>query len=210
MIERLQKIMDYAGVSPKKFADILGIQRSSVSHIMSGRNNPSLSVVQKILQNYTNINSDWLLLGVGEMLKSGSDEHGNNQHVTSPTLPDGDDDDMTSDEPVEPKPVSQPAAPSFTLPKQPAPSKQSSRTQTVTPPQPASQQTTQPLPQQTTQTQQQTTPLQQQTTQPQQQTTQTMPTVTVVPQQSIQAMLSNGLIVLDHNTKTFTIYSPGA
>ena len=52
-----------------QFASAIGIQRAAMSHIISGRNNPSLDVMTKILHRYPQINPDWLLLGKGEMLR---------------------------------------------------------------------------------------------------------------------------------------------
>ncbi len=48
-------------LSPSKFADEIGVQRSSISHILSGRNKPSLDIVQKIIRRYPEIGTDWLL-----------------------------------------------------------------------------------------------------------------------------------------------------
>jgi len=70
MKERIEKFLRLEGISSAKFADELGIQRSSVSHILSGRNNPSLDLIQKFLNRYDKINTDWLILGKGEMYRS--------------------------------------------------------------------------------------------------------------------------------------------
>jgi len=70
MKERIEKFLRLEGISSAKFADELGIQRSSVSHILSGRNNPSLELIQKFLKRYDKINTDWLILGKGEMYRS--------------------------------------------------------------------------------------------------------------------------------------------
>ena len=70
MKDRIEKILKDAGISSSKFADEIGIQRSSISHILSGRNKPSLDVFQRILRKYPNINSDWLILGIGNMYKN--------------------------------------------------------------------------------------------------------------------------------------------
>ncbi len=69
MKDRILKFLNKEGVSPTKFADEIGVQRSSVSHILAGRNNPSFDFIQKILSRYKNLNSDWLILGNGEMFK---------------------------------------------------------------------------------------------------------------------------------------------
>lgn len=65
--ERIKKILEEYGLSPSGFADLIKIQRSSMSHILSGRNNPSLDMVQKILSSFPELESDWLLIGRGPM-----------------------------------------------------------------------------------------------------------------------------------------------
>ena len=65
MIERIKKLMEKKGLSPSQFADEIGLKRSSLSHILSGRNNPSLDVVLKIKTRFNEINTDWLLFGLG-------------------------------------------------------------------------------------------------------------------------------------------------
>lgn len=61
--------MEREGLTPSKFAETIGIQRSAMSHIISGRNNPSLDVLTKILERFNSIDSDWLLFGKGHMLR---------------------------------------------------------------------------------------------------------------------------------------------
>jgi len=60
--------MEHYNHTASEFAENVGIQRSSISHFLSGRNNPSLDVIRKILTAYPDINSDWLILGEGDML----------------------------------------------------------------------------------------------------------------------------------------------
>ena len=69
MKERIQQIINHEQISPSKFADIIGVQRSSVSHILSGRNNPGLAFLNKILLHFPLISGDWLITGKGPMLK---------------------------------------------------------------------------------------------------------------------------------------------
>jgi transcriptional regulator with XRE-family HTH domain len=64
--ERLQIIIDLKEIQPSKFADEIGVQRSSMSHIIAGRNKPSLDFLQKVVQRYPEININWLLSGIGE------------------------------------------------------------------------------------------------------------------------------------------------
>jgi transcriptional regulator with XRE-family HTH domain len=70
MRDRIEKIIESEGLTSSRFAEILGIQRSSVSHFLNGRNNPSLEVVLKILGSFPNLSSEWLLFGTGQMYKS--------------------------------------------------------------------------------------------------------------------------------------------
>ena len=71
MKDRIKKIMDSEDLSAARFADRLEINRAVVSHILNGRNNPSLDVVTKILSEMNYINPDWLLQGIGSMYKDG-------------------------------------------------------------------------------------------------------------------------------------------
>lgn len=69
MIGRITKIMEREGLTPSKFAEAIGIQRSAMSHILNGRNNVSLDVLIKILERFTYVDSDWLIFGKGEMMR---------------------------------------------------------------------------------------------------------------------------------------------
>lgn len=70
MRERIKMVMDREGLTSAKFAEEIGIQRSAMSHIMNGRNNPSLDVLVKILERFTYVDSDWLLFGKGNMIRN--------------------------------------------------------------------------------------------------------------------------------------------
>ena len=63
IIERIKRIISDSGLSNSSFADKIGVPRSSISHILSGRNNPSLDLIIKILRNFDGINADFLLKG---------------------------------------------------------------------------------------------------------------------------------------------------
>lgn len=80
MKNRVKKIIDKKQLSSSKFADMIDIQRSSVSHILSGRNKTSLDIVKKILTKFKDINPDWLLFGEGNMYK---EEKNNVTNVTT-------------------------------------------------------------------------------------------------------------------------------
>ena len=59
--KKIEQIIIDKGLSPSYFADTIGIQRSSISHILSGRNKPSLDIIQRILKVFPDIDRDWLL-----------------------------------------------------------------------------------------------------------------------------------------------------
>lgn len=61
------QLLDLEHLSPSKFADLIGVQRSSVSHVLSGRNNPSYDFLQKTLKAFPGLKADWLMLGNGIM-----------------------------------------------------------------------------------------------------------------------------------------------
>ncbi len=63
--KRLQIILDYYDISAAVFADAIQVGRSSISHILSGRNKPSLDFVLKIVQTYPEVELYWLLNGKG-------------------------------------------------------------------------------------------------------------------------------------------------
>ncbi len=69
MKDRLIKILTHYGYNATRLADEIGVQRSGISHIISGRNLPSFDFIAKILTRFPDINPDWLVLGKGSMLR---------------------------------------------------------------------------------------------------------------------------------------------
>src|SRR5688572_30899687 len=63
---RLQNVIDYYNESASSFAEKIGVQRSSISHILSGRNKPSLDFVLKVLSSFPEVELYWLLNGKGQ------------------------------------------------------------------------------------------------------------------------------------------------
>lgn len=61
--ERLQYIMKLNNLTASAFADKIDVQRSSISHILSGRNKPGLEFIQKVLHAFPKISADWLITG---------------------------------------------------------------------------------------------------------------------------------------------------
>ena len=69
MLDRIQLLIKSKNLTASKFADEIGVQRSGISHILSGRNKPSLEFIQKILSHFPEIRMEWLLNGSGSMYK---------------------------------------------------------------------------------------------------------------------------------------------
>ena len=63
IIDRVKKIISANGLTNSSFADKIGVPRSSISHVLSGRNNPSLDLIIKILQSFDGISANYLLSG---------------------------------------------------------------------------------------------------------------------------------------------------
>ena len=64
-VRRLEKILKYYGLSASAFADKIAVQRSTISHLLTGRNKPSLEFVLKIVKSFPEVNLYWLLNGKG-------------------------------------------------------------------------------------------------------------------------------------------------
>jgi transcriptional regulator with XRE-family HTH domain len=80
--KRLQKLLDYYNLSASGLANKIGIQRSTISHVISGRNKPSLDFVMKILHNFNEVSIEWLIDGKGYFPKT---ENKNQLENISPT-----------------------------------------------------------------------------------------------------------------------------
>lgn len=68
-IERLNQIIDYYELSASALSERIDVQRSGISHIISGRNKPSLDFVLKLLKEFPEIDLDWLIYGQGSFPK---------------------------------------------------------------------------------------------------------------------------------------------
>jgi len=64
-VKRLEKILGYYDLSASVFADKIKVQRSSISHLLSDRNKPSLEFVLKVIKTFPEVNLYWLLNGKG-------------------------------------------------------------------------------------------------------------------------------------------------
>ena len=70
MVDRIKQIMEYYQLAPATFAEVIGINRSNLTHLFSGRNQPSLDLAKKILHCYPEIKTEWLIMGVGNMFRN--------------------------------------------------------------------------------------------------------------------------------------------
>lgn len=68
-IKRLEIILDYFSLNASSFADKIGVQRSSMSHLLSGRNKPSLDFILKIIDVFPEVDLYWILNGSGSFPK---------------------------------------------------------------------------------------------------------------------------------------------
>ncbi|WP_178985239.1 helix-turn-helix domain-containing protein [Winogradskyella helgolandensis] len=89
--KRLQKVIDFYGESASSFAEKIGVQRSSISHILSGRNKPSLDFVMKVLHSYPEVELYWLMNGKGNFPSTTKISESPNSNLpetnTKPQLP---------------------------------------------------------------------------------------------------------------------------
>ena len=67
MHTRLKDWMENKGLKPSVFADKIGVNRATISHILSGRNKPSIDFLEKLLHVYPELNANWLIIGIGYM-----------------------------------------------------------------------------------------------------------------------------------------------
>lgn len=69
MVDRIKQVMEYYEETPNSFAEKLGVNRSNLTHIFSGRNQPSLDFAKKVLKAFPEVSTEWLIMGVGNMIK---------------------------------------------------------------------------------------------------------------------------------------------
>lgn len=86
MTNRINHLIEELGINKAQFAQQIEVSPASVTHVLNGRNNPSLELVTKILTTFPSISSDWLLLGEGSMYKS-RDHHASNDTAATVITP---------------------------------------------------------------------------------------------------------------------------
>ena len=96
IIDRIEQIRSINQLSASAFANKIGVQRSAMSHILSGRNKPSLEFLIKVYDAFEDIDLQWLLLGTSPSLAKGEvsqtshkeDSSDENTSSTSPVQPE--------------------------------------------------------------------------------------------------------------------------
>ena len=68
--DRIQLLISTKGMTNATFAEKIGVQPSNISHVLSGRNKPSLDLVHKILNSFKEVRTEWLVHGSGSMTKA--------------------------------------------------------------------------------------------------------------------------------------------
>jgi len=63
MTDRFKILLEQLKLSPSEFADRIGVQRSSISHVMAGRNKPGIDFLEKMLNVFPEIDAAWLITG---------------------------------------------------------------------------------------------------------------------------------------------------
>lgn len=87
MKNRIIQFLKENDLTSTRFADVIGVQRSSISHILSGRNKPSFDFIEKMLIAYPDINAQWLITGKGNMSINQPDLFSQNQNNTAKIAP---------------------------------------------------------------------------------------------------------------------------
>lgn len=87
IIDRINYLMKLNNLTPSAFADKIEVQRSSMSHLLSGRNKPSLDFIQKVVNAFPKVSADWLLYGEKKVNEPVSEDINktNEKTTTSPT-----------------------------------------------------------------------------------------------------------------------------
>ncbi|MEI7895764.1 MAG: helix-turn-helix transcriptional regulator [bacterium] len=107
MVDRILELLKEKNLTPSQFADEIGIQRSGMSHLVSGRNKPSLEFIMKVLKRFPDVRPEYLLYGTSGMLDETEDNQGQENIVAPKSAPDLFDQPGRVEIKSEPRPVRQ-------------------------------------------------------------------------------------------------------
>ncbi|MFN3952045.1 MAG: helix-turn-helix domain-containing protein [Thermaurantimonas sp.] len=82
IIDRIKELQQHHGFTNHEFAEQLEISPAALSHIYSGRNNPSLTILEAIVSRFPYVNLNYLLKGTGKLFEQTDDVHNDNSNVT--------------------------------------------------------------------------------------------------------------------------------
>ena len=90
MNKRLQQFLSAENISQSQFADILGVAKASVSHIIAGRNKPGFDFIESISRHFPKLNLEWLVSGRGRMYKDAAESNSQEDKIPPemPQIPD--------------------------------------------------------------------------------------------------------------------------
>jgi transcriptional regulator with XRE-family HTH domain len=95
--DKIKQILIDKNLTPSYFADEIGVQRSSISHILSGRNRPSFDIIQKIIRRFPDLGYEWIMEEDQQSQPlSGQPSYGNPRTTQSPQVIDRRDQRYTS------------------------------------------------------------------------------------------------------------------
>lgn len=80
--EKLEQIFKHFNITSSQFADTIGTQKSSISHLLSGRNKPSLDFISKVYNAYPSLNLHWLIFDKEPFLASNVNENNVSNELT--------------------------------------------------------------------------------------------------------------------------------
>jgi transcriptional regulator with XRE-family HTH domain len=69
VLERIKKVIEHSGLSDRKFSDAIGAPQSTLSSLFGRKSEPGVLLIQSILNAFADINTEWLLMGRGDMIK---------------------------------------------------------------------------------------------------------------------------------------------
>ncbi len=58
--DKIESLIIGLGLTSTRFADYIGVNRPIISHILSGRNKPSLEIIQKIVSKFPELGYNWI------------------------------------------------------------------------------------------------------------------------------------------------------
>ena len=104
MVDRIKQVMEHYEETPASFAEKVGVNRSNLTHVFSGRNQPSLDFAKKVLVAFPEVSTEWLIMGVGKMLKDPDEAPVVKREFVQTDLFDSLDENETSEAELESKP----------------------------------------------------------------------------------------------------------